>query len=230
MVVGDPGRCGIHRTFLLSPLTLTQKAVEKNTPGATIIPIFISTDETLVTSFCGKKVYPVYVTIGNVPKEIRRKPTMNAHVLLRYLPVTNLGHMDSDTSRHRAVNNLFHTCMHRILRPLEEAGETGVQMRSGNGDIRRCHPILAVYAADHPEQCLVTCTKISECPKGMVAANSLGENARCYLRDVVEFEGLECAFASFLSSVGSLGVHLEVYTSRLVGCLLGELDNQLHRL
>ena len=47
---------------------------------------------------------------------------------------------------------------------------------------------------------------------------------------VVEFEGLECAFASFLSSVGSLGVYLEVYTSRLVGCLLGELDNQLHRL
>ena len=47
---------------------------------------------------------------------------------------------------------------------------------------------------------------------------------------VVEFEGLECAFASFLSSVGLLGVHLEVYTSRLVGCLLGELDNQLHRL
>ena len=46
----------------------------------------------------------------------------------------------------------------------------------------------------------------------------------------VEFEGFECAFASFLSSVGSLGVYLEVYTSRLVGCLLGELDNQLHRL
>ena len=37
-------------------------------------------------------------------------------------------------------------------------------------------------------------------------------------------------FASFLSSVGLLGVHLEVYTSSLVGCLLGELDNQLHRL
>ena len=48
--------------------------------------------------------------------------------------------------------------------------------------------------------------------------------------DGVEFEGLECAFASFLSSVGLLGVYLEVYTSRLVGCLLGELDNQLHRL
>ena len=53
---------------------------------------------------------------------------------------------------------------------------------------------------------------------------------RYQTNSVVEFEGLECAFASFLSSVGSLGVYLEVYTSRLVGCLLGELDNQLHRL
>ena len=44
----------------------------------------------LVTSFCRKKVYPVYVTIGNVPKEIRCKPTMDAHILLGYLPVTNL--------------------------------------------------------------------------------------------------------------------------------------------
>jgi hypothetical protein len=108
---------------------------------------------------------------------------MNAYVLLGYLPVTDLKHMDSNTSRRRAVNNLFHTCMRRILQPLEAAGETGMQMKSGDGSIRRCHPILAVYAADHPEQCLVTCTKISECPKGMAAANALGENARCYLRD-----------------------------------------------
>ena len=55
-------------------------------------------------------------------------------------------------------------------------------------------------------------------------------SSRPFKKASVEFKGLECAFASFLSLVGSLGVHLEVYTSRLVGCLLGELDNQLHRL
>ena len=117
---------------------------------------------------------------------------MNAHVLLGYLPVTDLEHMDSNTSRRRAVNNLFHKCMHEILQPLENAGKKGVPMKSGDGYIRRCHPILAVYAADHPEQCRVACTKISECPKGMVAANSLGENARCYIRDAGDIiEALE---------------------------------------
>lgn len=101
--------------YHISLLTLSQKAVEENTPGATIIPVFISTDKTLVTSFCGKKAYPVYVTIGNVPKEIRRKPTTNTYVLLGYLPVTDLEHMDGNTSHQCAVNNLFHTCMCQIL-------------------------------------------------------------------------------------------------------------------
>ena len=56
-------------------------------------------------------------------------------------------------------------------------------MKSGNGFVHCCHPILVIYAADHPEQCLVTCIKISECPKGMVTANSLGENICCHLCD-----------------------------------------------
>ena len=56
-------------------------------------------------------------------------------------------------------------------------------MKSGDGLVRRCHPILAVYAGDHPEQCLVSCTKTSECPKG-VPSGSLGENVPCHLRDI----------------------------------------------
>jgi len=55
-------------------------------------------------------------------------------------------------------------------------------MKSGDGLIRRCHPILAVYAGDHPEQCLVTGTKTTQCPKG-TPSGSLGENVACHLRD-----------------------------------------------
>ena len=144
-----------------------QKAVEKETPGATIIPVHISSDKTLVTSFLGKLVYPVYITIGNVPKEICRKPSMHAQVLFAYLPVARLNHMVGESSKRRASQNLFHACMQRILRPLETAGAEGVRMKSGDGLVCQCHPILAVYAGDHPEQCLVTCTKTTECPKGV---------------------------------------------------------------
>ena len=143
----------------------------------------ISSDKTQVTSFGGKSVYPVYVTIGNIPKDIRRKPSTHAQVLLAYLPVSTLDQIDSATSRRRAVPNLFHFCMHHILWPLEEAGKTGVMMKSGDGSIRRCHPILAVFAGDHPEQCLVACTKVNECPKGTTPPNSLGDYETCDLRD-----------------------------------------------
>ena len=182
MVVGSPGQYNPENSLgIFSPQP--QKAVERETPGATIIPVHISSDKTLVTSFLGKSVYPVYLTIGNVPKEIRRKPSTHTQVLFAYLPVARLDHMVSESSKHRASQNLFHTCMRRILHPLETAGATGVQMKSGDGLVRRCHPILAVYAGDHPEQCLVTCTKPTECPKG-APSGPLGENAPCHPRDI----------------------------------------------
>ena len=143
----------------------------------------ISSDKTQVTSFGGKSVYPVYVTIGNIPKDIRRKPSSHAQVLLAYLPVSTLDQIDSATSRRRAVPNLFHFCMSHILGPLEEAGKTGVMMKSGDGFTHRCHPILAVFSGDHPEQCLVACTKVNECPKGTTPPDSLGEYGDCDLRD-----------------------------------------------
>jgi len=38
-------------------------------PGATVAPILISTDKTKLTHFVGGKVaYPVYLTVGNIPK------------------------------------------------------------------------------------------------------------------------------------------------------------------
>jgi len=56
-------------------------------------------------------------------------------------------------------------------------------MKSGDGLVRRCHPILAVFAGDHPEQCLVACKKANECPKGTALPDSLGENEPCHLHD-----------------------------------------------
>ncbi|KAF7306189.1 hypothetical protein MIND_00409200 [Mycena indigotica] len=47
----------------------TQRALEKLKPGATIIPIIISTDKTQKTMFRNKAAYPIYPTIvsGETP-------------------------------------------------------------------------------------------------------------------------------------------------------------------
>ncbi|KAF7358764.1 hypothetical protein MSAN_01215400 [Mycena sanguinolenta] len=113
----------------------TQKTLEKRRPGATIIPIIISTDKTQTTMFRNKSAYPVYMSIGNIPKGIRRKPSRQAYILIGYLPTTRLEHIKVAAARRRAIANLYHACMRKILSPLKAAGLDGIYMASGNGAV-----------------------------------------------------------------------------------------------
>lgn len=82
--------------------------------------------------------------------------------------------------------------MARILDPLKKAGIEGMEMRSGDGILRRTHPIFAVFIGDYPEQLLVTCCKSGHCPKCKVDPDDLGENEAAPLRDLHEiFDALD---------------------------------------
>ncbi|TFK66815.1 hypothetical protein BDN72DRAFT_771496 [Pluteus cervinus] len=153
----------------------TQKAVDRDSPGGTIIPLLISTDKTTLTIFGGKAAYPMYLTIANLPKEIRRKPSRHAQVLLGYLPVTSLDHITCTASRRRTIANLFHACVSQIMEPLKDAGRDGVNLRSGDNVWRRCHPIFATFIGDYPEQILVACVKKGECPSCDIPYDEIGE-------------------------------------------------------
>ena len=152
-----------------------QESLEAAQPGATIIPVIISSDKTQLTLFRDKQAYPVYLTIGNIPKDIRRKPSRHAQLLVAYIPTTKLGGMSNKSARRRALANLFHSCMGHLLGSIVPHGETGVPMMSGDGVWRRCHPIFAVFVGDYPEQTLATCTYNGRCPKCSVTPNELGE-------------------------------------------------------
>ncbi|KDN34262.1 hypothetical protein RSAG8_12651, partial [Rhizoctonia solani AG-8 WAC10335] len=57
-------------------------------PGATVIPIILSSDATQLTNFSGgKSAWPVYISIGNIPKSIHAKISSYSTLLLAYLPV-----------------------------------------------------------------------------------------------------------------------------------------------
>lgn len=130
--------------------------------------------------FRNKAAYPVYMTIGNIPKDIRRKPSRQAYILIGYLPTTRLDHITVAAARRRAVANLYHACMRKILSPLKDAGLNGVEMASGDGIVRRCHPILAIFAGDYPEQVLVAGIKTGECPTCPVPREELGDFEETY--------------------------------------------------
>jgi hypothetical protein len=165
-------------------VSLKQIAIEQKTPGATIIPVILSSDKTQVTLFRNKMAYPVYLTIGNIPKSIRRKPSQGGQMLLAYLPTEKLEQITNKAARRRTLINLFHACMRHITKPLQHAGQFGHNMISGDGMVRRGHPIVASFVGDYPEQVLVTCTKTGECPKCPVSHEELGENVVSGLRDL----------------------------------------------
>jgi hypothetical protein len=70
--------------------------------------------------------------------------------------------------------------MNLITTPLVDAGASGVTMATGEGVCYRCHPILACYIADYPEQVLVCCCKNTECPKCTISREGIGDGRHNY--------------------------------------------------
>ena len=144
MVVGYTGMYCLkyYLKILLTSIHLQKALHHANKTNATVIPIIISTDKTQLTIFRGKLAYPVYITIGNLPKEIRRKPSMQGQILLAYLPVTKFKHVKNDKARRRLQANLFHASLRFLLKPTIKPAKNGISMRTGDGVLRSCHPIF----------------------------------------------------------------------------------------
>jgi hypothetical protein len=152
-----------------------QETLESKQQGATVIPVILSSDKTQLTLFRSKSAYPIYLTIGNIPKDIRRKPSRRAQILIGYIPVTSFPGITNKAARRRAQANLFHACMEKALAPIAQHSEPGIPMMTADGLWRRCHPIFAIFIGDYPEQTLVTCTYNGRCPKCEVTHDQLGE-------------------------------------------------------
>ncbi|KAG8940754.1 hypothetical protein FRC03_005129 [Tulasnella sp. 419] len=97
-------------------------------------------------------------------------------MLLAYLPVAQFKDENLTTAEQtQAKARIFHAALRRILQPLEKAGKEGIELMSGDGKIRDCHPIVACYVADYPEQCLITCVRSGECPVCPCTRDLLGK-------------------------------------------------------
>ncbi|KAJ8091269.1 hypothetical protein PM082_024538 [Marasmius tenuissimus] len=144
---------------------------------ATIPPVIVATDKTQLTQFSGSRsAYPVYLTLGNIPRQIWRQPSQQACILIAYLPVDKIAKHNLTKKEHSACySRLFHESMHFVLSPLAEVSASGAEMVGGDGAVRKVHPIVSCYVADYPEQCLVGCSKYGTCPKCQCSKEQLSE-------------------------------------------------------
>ncbi|KAI0070312.1 hypothetical protein K474DRAFT_1743277 [Panus rudis PR-1116 ss-1] len=132
---------------------------------ATIAPVILASDKTQLSQFRGDQTaWPVYLSIGNIAKETRRKVSARATILIGYIPVSKLECFKKGPGRSVAGYRLFHHCMRTILEPLIDAGRKGVLMipsRAVSGNVKE-----------------------NWCPRGQVTCKERGELTECVLRQV----------------------------------------------
>lgn len=104
--------------------------------GATIVPIILASDSTQLKVFGDRKAYPVYMTIGNISKAIRRRPSQRAWILVGYIPVPDLACIKSEEKKRQMRWNIFHKCMAKLMEPLDAVAREGIEMVCADGGIR----------------------------------------------------------------------------------------------
>ncbi|KAI6133424.1 hypothetical protein EDD16DRAFT_1434488, partial [Pisolithus croceorrhizus] len=93
--------------------------------GAVVMPVILSSDKTSLSQFSGdKKAWPVYLTIGNISKDVRCQVSAHATVLIGYLPVLELNCFQKKSQSVMGYH-LFHHSIALLFHPLASAGCKG---------------------------------------------------------------------------------------------------------
>ncbi|KAI5842158.1 hypothetical protein DFP73DRAFT_480379 [Morchella snyderi] len=171
---------------------------EKLPAGATIVPITRSSDIMYLTNFSGdKKSWPIYLTIGNIPSEIRSKPSNKTHLIPALLPIPPkvIGDAASKGRLRTWAAETPCSVLSPVLEPLLHFDQSvGILMRCSDGYARRCWPIMAASMADHMENCNLLSTKFNLCPKCEIPVNKVGEyeaeHHKIYPQDKDKYRGM----------------------------------------
>jgi len=127
--------------------------------GATIVSVIFASDKTHLTNFSGDQHgWPLYLTISNIRKDIRRTPKKRAWILVGLIPCPPKGAKNTDEAWHSAVGT--------VLSPLRNLDITGpgLKLDCADGFQRQCYPLLAAWVGDHPEQVMVAQVSSGSCP------------------------------------------------------------------
>ncbi|KAG8777441.1 hypothetical protein FRC12_000371 [Ceratobasidium sp. 428] len=153
---------------------LMQSAIGNN--NGTVVPLIVACDETTLTNNPqGPKGHPVYLSLGNISKSVRRKPTKRAMVLVGYLPTDTFSEVKDDETRRRYRAELFHRSLEKVFEPLKTASSEGTLAWCADGYLRHIYPVIAAWIADWPEQNDLAGTTRGGCPKCMQGWTGRGD-------------------------------------------------------
>jgi hypothetical protein len=86
--------------------------------GATVVPVILGSDKTQLTHFHGDvSAWPVYVTIGNLSREIRRAQAVPSILLLGFIPVVKKVTRNTFQKEARDMKaKIYHESMRLMLK------------------------------------------------------------------------------------------------------------------
>ncbi|KAF8429990.1 hypothetical protein BGX38DRAFT_1104985 [Terfezia claveryi] len=115
--------------------------------GSSLVPVLLTSDQTCLTNFSGdKKLWPLFMSIGNIRSEIRNQPSRQAWILMGLFPV-------GPKRNNKIPGSVLTTFIGRWSNIL-----------CGDGKVRRCIPILSAWLADHMENVNIHGIKTNHCP------------------------------------------------------------------
>ncbi len=184
----------------------------KSAPERTLGLVMISSDATLLTNISGdKSSHCVYMSCGNIRKEVRSKASARCWMKIAEIPKATF---EEISSQRVLKQRLYHTCMDIVTESLKHCSHAPVRMTDANGDERLVRTILFVHLADLPEQLLISCCHGGASPISYARHSDFGTGVKMPPRTGVStleaIRGLKVEpsnIARYESAAGKMGLN-----------------------
>ena len=136
--------------------------------GAMTVLVICACDQTHLTNYSGAQhVWPLYLMISNIRKDICWTPKKCAWILDGLIPCPPEGAKNTEEAWHSAVGT--------VLSPLWNLDMTGPGLNwvCADGFQRQCYPLLAAWVGDFPAQILVGEVSYGSCPRCNIPKGAL---------------------------------------------------------
>ncbi|KIM70397.1 hypothetical protein SCLCIDRAFT_101166 [Scleroderma citrinum Foug A] len=131
--------------------------------GATIVPILAASGKTPVTWMTGgPEMYPLFISIGNIPGNICMAATSYAWQCVAFVPIPKFDIPQANQTILQMC--VWHKCVNMVTTGLKHVAETWLLMPDPHGYVRYCFTPLVVWTADLVEQLMITCVSKSASP------------------------------------------------------------------
>jgi hypothetical protein len=146
--------------------------------GAMIVSVICASDKTNLTNFSGDQhAWLLYLTIGNIRKDIHHTPTKRPWILVGLIRCPPKGAKNIDEAWHSADGTVLSQ-----LRHLEIAGP-GLKLDCADGFQQQCYPLKAAWVGDYLEYVIVAQVSYGWCPMCEIPKGALMRHSTFRLLD-----------------------------------------------